>query len=121
MLVAAPHPNPDWHATSPWACAAPGHFDHATKRQVECVIRRTFGDHWRVALKVARCESELDTRNVSPTADYGAFQINRPAHPDAFAHNMFHAVWNARYAFRLSDGGRHWQAWTCARCVGAPR
>ena len=104
---------PTWHQTSPWACARPGHFTHVTARQVVCVIRRQFGPTWRVALKVARCESELDTRNVSPTSDYGVFQINRPSHADAFRHDMFHAVWNARYAYRLSRRGTDWSSWAC--------
>jgi hypothetical protein len=79
----------------------------------------------REARCVAYAESSYRRTAVSPTADYGLFQINFAAHHRrgesraAFAARMFDLDRNARYAARLSRGGHDWGAWswrTRARC-----
>lgn len=72
-------------------------------------------------LRAARCvayrESSFRRTAVSPTSDYGLFQINYRWHRrsgesrPAFATRMFDLLGNVRYAARLSRGGRDWHAW----------
>lgn len=93
-------------------------------------IRQVFPGNAR-ALKVAWCESRRDPRAVSPTGDYGLFQLNRrtwdPArNPRARPYwprgkdwrHVFDPVVNARVAWAISKRGTdfwtHWR-WS-ARC-----
>jgi Lysozyme like domain len=72
-------------------------------------------------LRDARCvafvESSFRRTAVSPTSDYGLFQINYRWHRrsgetrPAFATRMFDLRGNVRYAARLSRGGHDWHAW----------
>ncbi len=79
----------------------------------------------REARCVAYAESAYRRTAVSPTADYGLFQINYRAHhlagesSSGFAVRMFDLERNARFAAQLSRHGRDWHAWswrTRARC-----
>ena len=60
------------------------------------------------AKRVAACESGWRTHVVSPTNDYGLFQING-IHYDA----TLDPVGNALAALRISGGGYNWQPWSC--------
>lgn len=108
--------------TTEWADAHPVSATSA--------IRQVFGENAR-AVKVARCESRLNPRAVSPTGDYGLFQLNRrtwdPArNPRARPYwprgkdwrHVFDPVVNARVAYAISRRGTdfwtHWR-WS-ARC-----
>lgn len=77
------------------------------------------------AVKVARCESELDPTAVSDTDDHGVFQLNRPTwdparNPRARRfwpkgktwRDVYDAVVNAKVARAISRGGRDFHtAW----------
>jgi hypothetical protein len=74
--------------------------------------KTVFGPRWRVAVCVAYEESrwELGATNV---ANLGPWQINTVAHPWADRWRLTHSwLYSARAAYRISDGGRQWSAWT---------
>jgi len=124
VLATAPHPTPDWHATSPWNCNDVPGSDY-TPRELVCVIRRVFGPGWRVALKVARCESTLDEREVMAGGDgaSGLFQFLPSTWNTTpfYSRPILHPVWNAKAARWLVAKDHGWAEWTCAAIVGAPR
>lgn len=76
------------------------------------------------AQAVAQCESQLDAGAVSPTADHGLFQVNRPTwdKPEAWdgwqqqtgtSWSMVYDPWtNAQFARALYDRSG-WTPWTC--------
>jgi hypothetical protein len=80
-------------------------------------IRLVFGARAPAALVVARCESRLNPRAVSPTSDYGLFQANYWAHHwrgesrAEFAARHFNITYHVRWAYRLSRGGTYWVPW----------
>jgi len=61
-----------------------------------------------MAAEIAEAESGGNQYALSPTADYGYWQIN--ASNGALA--TFNAYGNARSAITLSDDGSNWNAWT---------
>lgn len=72
------------------------------------------GADLREAWAIVKRESGGRPGAISPTHDYGLFQLNRatwsrqawwkPA-------QLLTATYNAAVAYRLSDGGRTWRAW----------
>lgn len=91
-------------------------------RTVEEVIRSHFpgavGDQ---AMRVARCESGLDPRAVSPTDDHGLFQLHATAHRARFPavtgqswSEVYDAETNTTYARWLYDQSG-WTPWACKR------
>lgn len=48
--------------------------------RIERLIRETFPEQPEVMLRIAKCESGLQPRVVSPTKDVGIYQINLAAH-----------------------------------------
>ena len=77
------------------------------------VIVERFGERAETACYVAWRESRWDPNAISPTDDWGLFQVNRPSHG---WHATLDPVANTQYAYELSEGGtnwcRHW-AWVC--------
>jgi hypothetical protein len=69
-------------------------------------IRLVFGARAPAAISVARCESRLNPRAVSPTGDYGLFHAT-----GAFAARHFNITYHVRWAYRLSRGGTYWVPW----------
>lgn len=66
----------------------------------------------RTAAGIAMAESGGNQYAVSPTDDYGYWQINRSAHgPMA----TFDPIGNARAAISISSGGTNWNPWTTYR------
>jgi hypothetical protein len=49
--------------------------------------------------------------NPSGSTDRGLFQINDGAHPDLSDHDAYLPIPNARYAFKMSNGGKNWAPW----------
>ncbi len=64
-----------------------------------------------VAIAVAGAESNYNATSVSPTGDYGLWQINKAAHPQMMT-NVFDPNQNARYAYQISAAGTNWGAWS---------
>lgn len=68
------------------------------------------------SLSVAKAESGWDTEAISPSADYGLWQINR-IHFGSYginASNWDDPVVNARAAYAISSGGTNWAPWCTA-------
>jgi hypothetical protein len=69
------------------------------------------------ALRVSACEDpSADPRSVSSTQDHGLFQIHAPTWESApwiDWSRIADGRYNAWVAYRISDGGRDWSAWTC--------
>lgn len=67
-----------------------------------------------LAAEIATAESGGRTYIVSPTSDYGLWQINwshDPADPSIY----LDPVVNTRAAIAISNNGRDWSAWTTYR------
>ena len=62
-----------------------------------------------IAAEIAMAESGGNQYAVSPTNDYGYWQING-SHGPAMA--TFNPIGNAKAAIAISDDGRNWHAWT---------
>ena len=62
-----------------------------------------------MAAEIAMAESGGNQYALSPTDDYGYWQINA-SHGPAMA--TFNALGNAKAAIAISDDGRDWNAWT---------
>jgi len=62
-----------------------------------------------MAAEIAMAESGGNQYALSPTNDYGYWQING-SHGPAMA--TFNAMGNAKAAIAISDDGRNWGAWT---------
>lgn len=70
------------------------------------------GDALRIAIAVARAESNFRRNVVSPTNDYGLWQINKPAHPKYdFNRLLDDANYNAGAAWDISGRGKSWTPW----------
>lgn len=72
------------------------------------------GDNAREAWAIAMRESRGHPRVISSTGDYGLFQLNRAAHggqPWWDSQRLLTPAYNARIAYKLSDGGRTWYPW----------
>ena len=80
-------------------------------RQVRAIICDVFGDRCGQALRVARCESNLEPWAVGRAGERGIYQI----HPIHFGWLDEARLWNPRYnaqaAFKLSKRGRDWTPW----------
>lgn len=72
--------------------------------------------HWIDAVAVAVAESSGDPDAISPSHDYGLWQINRIHFGDGIitAGNWSDPETNAREAIRLSGNGTNWAAWCTA-------
>ena len=93
-------------------------------RQVERIIESRFGDRAGAAKCIAAAESNGDytrpyhyePRAISPTFDYGLFQINRKTWGRTFDWSrILDPVYNTEVAWRLSARGRSWGPWSATR------
>lgn len=87
---------------------------------LEGIIHRHFGSAAPAAIRIAKCESGMNPRAVSPTNDHGLFQINI-VHRGQFE-AVTGAPWSSVYDPELNTiYARHlyaeqgWGPWTCAR------
>ena len=100
---------------------------------VQQAIARVFGNS-RMARCISWHESRYNARAVSPSHDYGEFQINADAWFGKVVHWrwgprgyrrfyvqrrwIFDPLYNAKVAYVISHGGRDWRPWTTLRfCV----
>jgi hypothetical protein len=76
-------------------------------------IRANFGPaHDDTALCIANAESRLRPWAISPTGDYGLFQVHLSAHPWVDRRRILTIRYAIQVAVRLSHRGRDWQPWT---------
>ncbi len=61
------------------------------------------------ALRVMACESGGNPLAVGAAGELGLYQIHPRWHPDATTD----PIGNIAAAYRISNGGRDWSAWTC--------
>lgn len=66
---------------------------------------------WAVdtALRIMSCESNGDPNAVGAQGELGLFQVHPRWHSDA----TLDPLGNVRAAYRISNGGRDWSAWSC--------
>lgn len=85
---------------------------------LETLWREAGGSRWTesAAACIAEHESGGYVYAVSPTDDYGLWQINRPSWGSALA--TFYPLGNAEAAVKISDDGTDWGPWTTAPDCG---
>ncbi len=72
------------------------------------------GENLREAWSIAMRESHGHPKSVSSTHDYGLFQFNKATFHDEkwwSTKRLLKVRYNARTAYRLSEGGRTWYLW----------
>lgn len=86
---------------------------------IKTLIRQEFGDQGDYAVKIAKCESQLDPSKIGDKQmdywSYGLFQINRTWHkyPEKV---LLDPVQNVKIAKQIYDKGG-WNRWSCNRLV----
>jgi hypothetical protein len=88
------------HAPSPWLCNNKPGSDYSPAENI-CVVRRVFNGtgylNWKMAIKVARCESGLDEKQVTPPFSakglYQYLQGTWNGIPHYSKHSVFNPVW----------------------------
>jgi hypothetical protein len=102
-------------ATHP-ATAGPSPVRLLSRRaRISRVVCSVFGARCRGALRVVSCETggTFDPRAVGRAGERGLFQIH-PVHFGSLdERRLFEPLYNSRFAFRLSRGGRDWSHWAC--------
>lgn len=89
-----------------------------TFAQLQDLWLRAGGDpkYANIAASVALAESSGNPNNISPTGDYGLWQINKKVHSNA----SLDPLKNAQQAVAISSKGSNWKpwctAWTDAAC-----
>lgn len=78
-------------------------------------IKTVFGTNARMALAICMAESGCRPRAVSPTGDYGVFQVNHRWHPQYTIQQLFDYKINTQAAYLISSGGRNWNPWSTYR------
>lgn len=86
---------------------------------IEWLIRQTFPETPDKAVRVARCESKLNPRAISPTSDYGLMQVNIVHRGLASSmgyrwEQMLEVMPNLAVARAIYDDAGGWGPWTCA-------
>ena len=80
------------------------------EKSVEQKIRDTFPEDPDRAVKIAKCESGLNPKAVSPTNDHGLMQINKSVHK--VDGDIYDVDTNLQFARKLYDE-RGWKPWVC--------
>lgn len=94
--------------------------------EIDPLLKKYFGNAWQTAKRVAQCESGLRSNahnSNSRTGDnsFGLFQINLYG---SLAKNRPSGEWllnaenNIQYAAQMSNHGKNWRPWSCARKLG---
>ena len=82
------------------------------------ISKHVFGPRWRTAACIAHYES-TDGAHLVNGPNLGPWQINVAAHPWVNARRLITDWWySARVAYRISDGGRDWSAWSTRSLCG---
>jgi len=69
-------------------------------------------DQQIIAVAIGLAESGGNPIAVSPTGDYGLWQINKEAHPQYSQDFVFDPAGNAQAAYEISGKGSTWTPWT---------
>lgn len=85
-----------------------------TELTIEQKIRATFPEDPETALKIAKCESNLNPKAISPTNDHGLMQINLTVHD--VEGDIYNVDTNLKFARKLYDE-RGWKPWTCLKLI----
>lgn len=85
-----------------------------TQERIIEKIRETFPEDPERAVAIAKCESGLNPKAVSPTNDHGLMQINKTVH--TVTGDIYDVETNLKFARKLYDE-RGWQPWTCNRLI----
>lgn len=64
-----------------------------------------------IAVAIALAESRGRTDAISPTRDYGLWQINAPSWPQFSTASLLTPAGNARAMAHISKGGTNWNPW----------
>jgi hypothetical protein len=92
-------------------------------RSVTSIIAEKFGEYADQATKVAFCESRLNREAISPTGDYGVFQINKRTWFKKYLlddESALFATENVAVAWDIfKSNGYSWRAWYSSyKCHG---
>lgn len=92
-------------------------------KTVTQLIHERFGEYADNAVKVAFCESRMNRKAISPTHDYGVFQINRKTWFKKYLldeESALFASTNIAVAYDIfKNNGYSWKAWYSSRpCHG---
>ena len=90
------------------------------------LLQKYFGKNWQTAKAIAKCESGLNPlahnfSNRTKDDSYGLFQINlygKLAKGRPSGSWLLNAENNIKYAAQMSNGGKNWKPWSCARKLG---
>lgn len=99
----------------PAATAAPPAIDPWVLSTAQAAQAAGFtGSGLITAVAVAGAESDFGRNpGPSPTGDYGRWQINHQAHPNADTSRLLSdTLYNAQQAYAISAGGTNWQPWS---------
>lgn len=80
------------------------------QKSIEQKIRDIFPEDPDRAVKIAKCESGLNPKAVSPTNDHGLMQINKSAHK--VEGDIYDVDTNLQFARKLYDESG-WKPWVC--------
>lgn len=80
------------------------------------VSRLVFGRRWKAAACIAWHESRDELDPPHHNRSRGPWQIDPVAHPWVNARRLTRSwLYSARVAWKISEHGREWSAWTTAR------
>lgn len=125
ILLPFPHPPMVSHPHGKRSTASAAHVRSVRRengsgtRSAVGTVRRVFGPRWRIAWCISFYESRhyLHARNG---VNLGPWQISTTAHPWVNPWLLTHSWrYSARAAWRISEGGRSWGAWTTHNLCGA--
>jgi hypothetical protein len=94
----------------------------ATPSNLDPLLQRYFGNNWKTAKSIAYCESHLNPLAINEKSQsIGLFQIriagnlakSRPSKAE-----LLNAEQNTAFAAKMSNGGKSWKAWSCAKIIG---
>lgn len=77
-------------------------------------IREYFPEDPDRAVAIAKCESNLNPKAISPTNDHGLMQINKTVH--VVEGDIYDVETNLAFARKLYDE-RKWKPWVCDRLI----
>lgn len=83
-----------------------------TEERIIEKIQETFPEEPDRAVSIAKCESGLNPKAVSPTNDHGLMQINKTVH--TVEGDIYDVETNLKYARKLYDE-RGFAPWVCHR------